>query len=488
MKRYFAIGFFAALAVLLVIGAVVDSRSFNTGQFDVSSGLVRLTNGLVVTNLRETATARISNGVITNGLAINPGGALPGANRLVVESLGPSEPLVIGTGGTGTKTRMDLYTLNDDPHIIFGDGTGSRFYFGLASVAGVTKLLTLRDTGALGVGVGNTNPASPLSVLGNATVSGLLSVNTFLMSNGASAGKILTSDASGNGTWSTNAGDTFVTNMFFVSGKGNTLVVTQSLTTLFMTNTVVSADSNSRLTNTALSGLTLTAGSPPTLSVDTSLNGLGIPHYKFRRTTMILAKGTGAGIDIWGDTATITGSGSTANIGTNAVAVSIGTGAGALADGGLSGNGNYRVERNVAFFWRGSLQSNVSERVFIGMSSVGLATMTAGDDPAANYWGFQFSTLRLDANWQLVTDNGTQTLTDSTMAFSTNEFTLEAIYDVSVAVSNIVFRINGTTVATRSVTLMPPGGVNYAYIVGLETQDALDKRVLISGMEISADK
>ncbi len=120
----------------------------------------------------------------------------------------------IGTASPGAKLSLgtDLantkLALNDDPVDRYGLGLQSfqfrlhlgnvnaRFSF-LNSAAG-TELVSIQGTG--NVGIGTTSPSQKLDVAGTAQMTG------FKMPTGASNGFVLTSDASGVGTWQAAAG------------------------------------------------------------------------------------------------------------------------------------------------------------------------------------------------------------------------------------------------------------------------------------------
>ena len=86
------------------------------------------------------------------------------------------------------------------------------------------------------------------------------------------------------------------------------------------------------------------------------------------------------------------------------------------------------------------VMDNTDIRVFFGMTTAMGNTINANDTIAQDAVGFQFSSSRGDTTWQLITNNaGTQTTTDSGLAFSTGQ-----IYIVEMEWSGV-----GTSVRFR---------------------------------------
>ncbi|MFN0200051.1 MAG: hypothetical protein ACKVTZ_00940, partial [Bacteroidia bacterium] len=118
--------------------------------------------------------------------------------------------LLLRSGNAGTSTSSSqimfgynnnttyLHTLKTRHNSGAASGNAIDFYlwnYGVdaASVTGTKHVMTLQGNGAVGIGV--TNPTEALEV------SGKTKTTTFQLTNGATNGYVLQSDASGNGTW-----------------------------------------------------------------------------------------------------------------------------------------------------------------------------------------------------------------------------------------------------------------------------------------------
>jgi len=85
---------------------------------------------------------------------------------------------------------------------------------------------------------------------------------------------------------------------------------------------------------------------------------------------------------------------------------------------------------------------NSDIRFFFGLTTQAGNTINANDTIAGDSVGFQFSSSRGDSNWQLITNNGgTQTTTDSGLAFSTSQIYIMEIEWSGVGTS-VRFRIS----------------------------------------------
>lgn len=101
---------------------------------------------------------------------------------------------------------------------IFSNFNGSRYKIGYAFSGVEHHNLTVA-----GLNLGSTDDATEmLDVHGNAKISGGVVTSTFTMPTGAGAGKVLTSDADGVGTWETAGGGGGRTVVNYVAGNGGT--------------------------------------------------------------------------------------------------------------------------------------------------------------------------------------------------------------------------------------------------------------------------
>ncbi len=121
-------------------------------------------------------------------------------------SRSPSQYLEIrdvdATGAKVTSMSPELNKKSLSFHALH-DGTGSPagetcMFFSVGSVLAPTEALAIRESGNVGVGVHD--PAYRLDVAGTVQMS------SFRMQTGASAGHVLTTDSSGNGTWQPGGG------------------------------------------------------------------------------------------------------------------------------------------------------------------------------------------------------------------------------------------------------------------------------------------
>jgi trimeric autotransporter adhesin len=109
-----------------------------------------------------------------------------------------------GTNASGFTSGANMTTGNYNTFLGYGaSASGNSFSnttaIGAFAVAGASNTMVLGGTGiyAVNVGIGTTTPSEKLEV------SGKTKTTNFQMTNGATNGYVLQSDASGNGTWAT---------------------------------------------------------------------------------------------------------------------------------------------------------------------------------------------------------------------------------------------------------------------------------------------
>ena len=94
------------------------------------------------------------------------------------------------------------------------------------------------------------------------------------------------------------------------------------------------------------------------------------------------------------------------------------------------------------FITKFKVLDNTDIRIFVGMTTEAYNAVNDNDTIGGDAVGFQFSTNRSDTNWQLITnDGGTQTTTDSGLAFSTSQVYITEMEFSGVGTS-VRFRIS----------------------------------------------
>ncbi|NTW31528.1 MAG: hypothetical protein HGB12_02695 [Bacteroidetes bacterium] len=171
-------------------------KSFNFKKIKIISLLCFLSS--IIINISVSG----QNVGITNGSRINPN------YLLQVHSTATSGPLLQLTNGStltsGSPAAGDGFIVDMDASakVMFkNQEAGTMAFFTNGS-----ERITILSGG--NVGIGTTTPATKLDVNGSCTMTG------FALTTGGAAGKVLTSDASGNGTWQTSTGWT-------ISGNGS---------------------------------------------------------------------------------------------------------------------------------------------------------------------------------------------------------------------------------------------------------------------------
>jgi len=206
-----------------------------------------------------------------------------------------------------------------------------------------------------------------------------------------------------------------------------------------------------------------------------------------RRVTRIIF-GVGTAMHVLGDSATVTGTPSAIQAdASEPLLLNCASGAVSGNEAGISGGSIYRSGQNRRILFQAyvKFQETTFLRAWIGLGNQVLATQVGADDPAGRYAGFQFSTPRADTNWKCVTkDNVTQNLQDSGVAFSTTGTLFEIYFDDPN--NQILFYINGVLVKTLTANL--PGDVNLAYVIAVETQEAVAKNIRVAWVNIFSVK
>ena len=195
-----------------------------TAKFDVAVGTTTNVTGVNLTgsindflqfNVQNTSTGNAAqsgfNAVAENGTATTKF-AWMGINNSTVTSASAA-PYNIGLGNDvsfmGSGNDMYLANANSTKSIIFSTGTGS------GTAPFFNERMRITATG--NVGIGTASPTATLEVNGTTKLGGATTVagaatftSTVAITTGAGAGKVLTSDASGNATWQ-NTGGSIVT-------------------------------------------------------------------------------------------------------------------------------------------------------------------------------------------------------------------------------------------------------------------------------------
>src|SRR5436190_4493339 len=211
------------LLFLLVLTGVVRAQGPTPATTLYTRGLLRTTNSTEAkaylevssgggTNVSGNGTANrvvkwTGTNTIGNAIAVDDGSSVDFVGALSGVRL-PDGSVASSGLSFSIDTNIGLARINDNVFTILSHGIGADFGSGnFGSYKGL-KTYSLRAT------------------------------NDVTLLSGAGLGKVLTSDANGVGSWQTPGGSagttnifdtTIITNNFFVSGKGNTLIVTQTL-------------------------------------------------------------------------------------------------------------------------------------------------------------------------------------------------------------------------------------------------------------------
>lgn len=221
----------------------------------------------------------------------------------------------------------------------------------------------------------------------------------------------------------------------------------------------------------------------------TSITGSG-PNPIEKRVAQMIARGNGTvTIDTLGDNLSASAGTVTAvnPTSTEGAMVKWATAASATARAYFGGGSNYRKGRNLRFSTTIKVNQTTSVRYWVGLTDVSPSTFADADDPgSAHIAGFRFSTAAGDTTWRCITKDGT-TLgnTDSGVSIGTDLVRLEVVFDDTAG--NCVFKINGTTVATRTTNL-PGTSVNLAFIGTAYAQNSAAKEIQFSRATIVSDE
>jgi hypothetical protein len=193
-----------------------------TAKLDVAVGTTTNVTGVNLTgsindflqfNVQNTSTGNAAqsgfNAVAENGTATTKF-AWMGINNSTVTSASAA-PYNIGLGNDvsfmGSGNDMYLANANSTKSIIFSTGTGS------GSAPYFNERMRISSTG--NVGIGTASPTATLEVNGTTRLGGATTIagaatftSTVAITTGAGAGKVLTSDASGNASWTYGGGTT----------------------------------------------------------------------------------------------------------------------------------------------------------------------------------------------------------------------------------------------------------------------------------------
>lgn len=216
-------------------------------------------NGLTLLSIMQ-GTGNLGVGTTTPAQKLDVAGTAKMTGLQLTTGAGANKVLMSDASGNGTWQTVGTSGATT--------GSGTTNYHSKWTASGTLGNSIVFDDGT-NVGVGTAAPATKLDVNGTAKVVG------FLMATGAGAGRVLTSDASGNGTW-TALPSAPVTS---VSGSGSGISVSPTTGAVVVSNTGVTSASAG--TGIGLSGSTgpvtisntgvtsLTAGSGISLSGST---------------------------------------------------------------------------------------------------------------------------------------------------------------------------------------------------------------------------
>jgi hypothetical protein len=214
-----------------------------------------------------------------------------------------------------------------------------------------------------------------------------------------------------------------------------------------------------------------------------------LKRYPYKRLAFVVANGAASGSTIMGDAVT-SGGGDTVS------AVAPTSTEGVLRrqtsdttnpnDTGVSGNLNYRSGRNIYFATTVKLDSVATKRYFFGVTDQTITTMGGADNPAGNYAGFMLTTNTGGINILTITkDNSTQTSTTTSLAQDTSIHLYEVVFNDGTP--NVVFRVDGVTVATHT-THLPSAGTNMRYVVGGRKYDGSQRLTDFEYIQIESDR
>jgi hypothetical protein len=279
----------------VTIGNTSNTANYLRGVTNLTAGTMTNTTGVDLTgsindffqyNVKNTSTgtqaqsgyaATADNGTNTSGFAWmginNSTFNYPTAYNIGVAN----DVAYIGSG-----QDMHIANANNSKSIIFSTGTASTPYFSEK----------MRITNSGNIGIGTASPTSTLEVNGTTKLGGATTIagaatftSTVAITTGAAAGKVLTSDASGNATWQ-NSGGSVVT----MSATGT---ATSTATYIIYTGSTGSQ------TITIPSAVTLGAGREITIknvaSVSVSIASAG--GYLIQDNSTLTSNGAALGIE-----------------------------------------------------------------------------------------------------------------------------------------------------------------------------------------------
>jgi hypothetical protein len=113
---------------------------------------------------------------------------------------------------------------------------------------------------------------------------------------------------------------------------------------------------------------------------------------------------------------------------------------------------NYKTNQGRGWVFRFIAKASdlTNARYYFGVTNQTSTTMSAADDPAGDYAGFQFSSVRPDTNLMCVTKDGTtQRATDSGLAADTNPH----LFEIVATPTSVQFWIDGVLRATHAAEL-----------------------------------
>jgi len=215
------------------------------------------------------------------------------------------------------------------------------------------------------------------------------------------------------------------------------------------------------------------SGASPFWSTAGSLGSLAMPMPRSRRNSIMMASGsTSSTGQSLGDQFLTMGGTVTVVSPTSVYGASIAEACPSSAAAqpfGRSGNINYRYGRNCYYYFAGYLGTNASFNFAAGLTDLAAATtMGALARPIGNYAAFIFSPTNGDTAFQCVTcDNSAVTVKSSGVTtIATTRHTFEIYMNDSIP--NVVFYIDGTSVATNT-THLPSSGTGFRYMAGCQS-------------------